>query len=113
LVGDLQNHNGTIKVTFGCDVHTDDYLYCGNFHNGKFSGEGKFLSKNSERYFGNFKKGKRSGNGTQYYAHGDKYEGNWKNGKQNGQGIYYWENGDQTIAVTPLHVTALLYSLQF
>ena len=54
----------------------------GDFINGKFEGNGKYIWENGEYYIGQWKNGLFHGKGIEYYSNGNiKNEGNWINDK--------------------------------
>ena len=55
--------------------------YVGEWKNGKFHGQGTFISKNGSKYVGEFKDGNYHGQGTYTYADGIVEKGIFKDGK--------------------------------
>eukprot|EP00392_Amoebophrya_sp_AT5.2_P005527 g5536.t1 len=67
--------------------------YEGEFHQGRFCGQGTILYKDEggrvvSSYVGRFLDDKEHGDGTFYFANGDSYMGFFKNGAPVGEGIY-------------------------
>ena len=72
--------------------------YEGDFVNGKFEGNGKYIWEKGEYYIGQWKNELRHGKGIEYYKNGSiKYEGDFVNDKFEGNGKYIWENGEYYI----------------
>jgi len=83
--GTLYNKKGKIK-------------YEGNFYDGKFTANGKFIYDNGNYYEGQFINGVKQGKGIIYNKNGDiLYEGEFNSGKPEGKGKYINENGDYYI----------------
>ncbi len=72
-----------------------EYLFIGDFLDGKAHGKGKQYFKSGDKYEGDFFEGLRYGWGTYYFTNGNRYEGNFANGFQSGWGTYYFINGDK------------------
>ena len=69
--------------------------YEGNFINGKWEGQGKYIWENGNYYIGQFKNDLKHGKGIMYYKNGNiAYDGDFINGKFEGYGKYYWKDGD-------------------
>ena len=92
-------------------------IYEGEYENGKFEGNGKYIYENGEYYIGQQLDGKKHGKGIIFYKNGnikydgdfalDKFEGNgkyiyeddeyyigqWLNGNRHREGILYSKNG--------------------
>ena len=85
---------------FGGWTASNANRYVGEWRDGKFNGQGVFLSLaenefKGDKYFGEFKDGLRSGQGTYTHANGNRYLGEWRDGKINGKGTYTFTNGDK------------------
>jgi len=82
----------------------DEYIYKGDFLNGKRHGFGimNILQPNfkGDKYVGEFKNGTFNGQGTYYFLannqfKGDMYIGEFKDHKKSGIGSYKWKSGDE------------------
>ena len=72
--------------------------YEGDFCNGKFEGNGKYIWNDGEYYVGQFLNNLRHGKGKEYYKDGIiKYEGDYINDKREGNGKYIYINGSYYI----------------
>ena len=79
--GKIYNKNGNI-------------IYDGDFVNGLFEGDGKFIYENGEYYIGQWLNGKKHGKGKYIWENGNYYIGQFLNGKRHGKGKIYYKNGD-------------------
>lgn len=70
-----------------------DYIYEGNYVNGKGNGKGRMTWKNGEFYEGDFVNGLREGKGKYTMANGDVYEGEHADGIRHGKGKLTYANG--------------------
>ena len=63
--------------------------------NGNKHGKGKIYYKNGDiKYDGDFVNGKYEGNGKYICENGNYYVGQWLNGNKHGKGKVYYKNGD-------------------
>jgi len=69
-------------------------VYEGDFVDDKFSGKGKITWSDGAVYEGDFVDDIRTGKGKYTWSSGDVYEGDWVDGDQTGKGKYTWVNGD-------------------
>ena len=73
-------------------------LYEGEFINGKFEGNGKYIYDDGKYYIGQYKNGLREGKGIIYYKNGKLlFECKFINDTAEGNGKYIWENGEYYI----------------
>ncbi len=70
-------------------IHLNGNIYIGEHKNGKRDGQGTFTIPSGAKYVGEFKDGKPNGQGIDTSANGNKYVGNFKDGKTDGQGTYF------------------------
>ena len=89
-VKEWTNCRGTFKFK-------DEYIYVGEWLNGKQHGKGIELMKDGRKYVGQFKNDKRDGKGIFTMPDGTKFTGSYKEGKKDGQGIFIWANGDKYV----------------
>ncbi|RLN52171.1 hypothetical protein BBJ28_00012846 [Nothophytophthora sp. Chile5] len=61
--------------------------YDGDFVDGHFHGEGRYVFRDGGVYEGTFERSKRHGNGTRVFSNGDRYEGEWTDDLMHGRGI--------------------------
>lgn len=79
-----EGQNGLGKLTI-----PGQFIYEGEFVNGKMQGKGvKTWINNNRRYVGEFKNDEPNGYGTLTFFNGDVYEGEFRNGDSDGIGIY-------------------------
>lgn len=78
-------------------LETPDFLYEGNFKDGKKNGYGILFDKKTHKtYEGNFLNDKKNGKGTEYNSDLNYYyEGNWENGLYQGFGFLISDTGTQ------------------
>jgi hypothetical protein len=74
-----------------------DYIYIGEYKDGKRHGQGTFTWADGTKYVGQYKDDKRHGQGTYTFADGRKYVGQYKDGKKHGEGTFTWADGDKYI----------------
>ena len=74
-----------------------DYIYIGEYKDGKRHGQGTFTYPDGDKYVGQFKDGNYYGQGTYTYISGAKYVGGWKDGKPHGQGTETYSSGEKYI----------------
>ena len=67
-----------------------DFIYKGNFENGKFHGKGELKIKNN-KYIGDFLDGSYNGFGELYIDNKIYFKGEFKNGKFHGRGTLFFE----------------------
>ncbi len=65
-----------------------DYLYAGEWVNGKRQGYGDTVYPNGDAYYGEWVNDEYSGIGRYRYANGDSYDGEWKDNLPDGKGKY-------------------------
>ncbi len=70
-------------------IHLNGNIYIGEHKNGKRDGQGTFTIPSGAKYVGEFKDGKPNGQGIDTSVSGNKYVGNFKDGKADGQGTYF------------------------
>ena len=88
MLNDLGHGKGIIYYKNGT------IMYDGNFVNGKYEGDGKYIYENGEYYIGQFLNGLKHGKGIVYYKNGTiKYDGNFVNNKFEGYGKFIDEDG--------------------
>ena len=76
-------------------MYEDGQYYLGEFKNGLKHGKGKLFYKNGNiEYEGDFLEGKFEGEGKYIYENGDYYEGKFKNGLSHGNGKECDKNGN-------------------
>ena len=83
--------------SFGAVTNINGDKYVGAFRDGRFNGQGTWISAEETKYIGSFSDGFFDGNGTNTFANGTVYVGSFKKGKFNGQGtLTYAEGGKYT-----------------
>ena len=75
------------------ELHTKDYVYRGEFFNGKIHGKGSVTYTDGLRYSGDFFHGEWHGLGEVNIPGGGRYVGNLQHGKYHGEGILYAQSG--------------------
>ncbi|OMJ73566.1 hypothetical protein SteCoe_27731 [Stentor coeruleus] len=89
-VGNFKNN---LRHGNGDYIWKNEWVYKGQWDEGKCSGMGKIYKPGGILFFdGFFNNFMRTGKGIQYNNNG-KYEGNFKNNKANGFGVYTWKSG--------------------
>ncbi len=72
--------------------------YVGEFKDGKWHGQGTYISKDNTKYVGEFKYGQFHGQGTRTnLVNGTKYVGEFKNGEKYGQGTEISPDGTKYV----------------
>ena len=74
-----------------------EYIYEGEFKNGKEHGQGSDTYSNGKKFIGEYKEGKRSGKGILTHPDGNRYVGEFKNDAFDGQGIYTYSDGTKYV----------------
>ncbi len=72
-------------------------IYKGSLANNKFEGKGILIKVNGDKYTGEFKEGLFNGNGKYVWSDSSKYEGDWKNNKMSGYGIFIDNRGNRYV----------------
>lgn len=67
--------------------------YVGEFREGKYHGEGKYISHDGVTYEGNWENDQKNGFGVIKFPGGNMYEGYFLNGKFHGKGRYTKNDG--------------------
>ena len=76
-------------------IYKNGDYYIGEILNGNKHGKGIEYYKNGNiKYDGEFVNGKFEGNGKYVWENGEYYIGQWLNDKRNGKGILYYKNGN-------------------
>ncbi len=71
--------------------------YNGEFHKGRFNGQGNITTARGNKYVGEFRDGKFEGKGTYTWANGDRCVCEFRDGRLDGQGTRTLANGDRYI----------------
>ena len=87
--------NGDLEPGRASLTWPDGSKYDGAQIEGKFNGDGVFISAQNDRLDGEWKDGALNGHAVVTWANGNRYDGGWLNGKAEGHGIETWANGDR------------------
>jgi hypothetical protein len=87
--------NGDLEPGRASLAWPDGSKYDGAQIEGKFNGEGVFISAQNDRLEGEWKDGALNGHAIVTWANGNRYDGGWLNGKAEGHGVETWANGDR------------------
>jgi len=78
----------------GNPILPDGGVYQGEYHNGRFEGQGQLHWQNGSHYQGEFKNGKMHGEGELTLANGSRYLGSFRQGMFNGHGKLFYTAGE-------------------
>ena len=87
-----ESKNKRIKGKLKYNNDDENYIYEGEFLNGKFDGHGILKNSKGDIYEGNFKSGLKEGEGIFHFAEGDIYVGNFTKNNFDGEGKLMYNN---------------------
>ena len=70
-------------------------IYCGEWDNDLFHGNGTYYFASGDKYIGQLKEGRKEGSGKYLYKNGNIYQGAWKNDVKEGTGKMTYENRNE------------------
>ncbi len=86
-------HKGDCENGPGILVNEKEWVYDGNFKDGKYHGQGILEIPNGKEYVGEWKEGKINGYGVFTWPDGTSYKGEWLDDKYHGYGIITYSDG--------------------